>query len=351
MGQTIGYALNVTEYVFPAVPPSYDETHELLVHFPSGAEADVPAMLLPPSTYQDWSGPSTATGSQVSVCIIYFHANACDIGDSLADMAVFRDDAFDGDAVVLAPEYSGYGLFSEYEPSVESIDLVARAAWRYCRKSLGFRKEQIVVFGRSIGSGPAAALAQCRAARGLEKSASATRPLGAVVLLAPFTSIPDVILSHSNSLVASLVGPMWEVAELLQDPGLRDVPICVVHPREDEVIPLALGQAVLEKAAAFPGLKYGLWITGATHNFAFRAEHAAAVGSFLLEHMEQGGGLDEYMVESVSSEFVTPTGTPFVPATKGGLVDAGHRSSCASLIPSSDSTLGPARGEEEIVLL
>jgi len=296
MGQTLGWALNVTEYIFPGVPASYDESHELLVRLPSEAEEDVPAMLLPP-LLRHWSGPSTSTGPEVSVCIIYFHANACDIGDCMADMETLRDGAFGGDAVVLAPEYSGYGLLSDYEPTVDSIDLVARAAWRFSRHSLGFRREQIVLCGRSIGSGPAARLAQTAGAEakdaaagacprpGARKAVQSSRALGALLLLAPFTNIPDVVTAHTNSIVASLVGPMWDVGELVREPGLRDVPMCVVHPREDEVVPLELGQAVLERASPVPELKYGLWLSGASHNFDLETEHAHAVGAFISEHL------------------------------------------------------------------
>uniref|UniRef100_A0A7S0A3N4 Uncharacterized protein n=1 Tax=Pyrodinium bahamense TaxID=73915 RepID=A0A7S0A3N4_9DINO len=285
MGQTLGWALNVNEYIFPPVPASYDETHELLVRFPSEAEEDIPAMLLPPADCT-LCGPMAMTGHYVATCVIYFHANGCDIGDCLGDMETLRDGAFEGNAVVVAPEYSGYGLFSEFEPSVESIDLVARASWTYCRHGLGFRREQIVLCGRSIGTGPAACLAKARAAQGARKPAW-SRPLGALVLLAPFTNIADVVQAHSNSLVASLVGPMWDVAELLREPGLRDVPLCVVHPRDDEVVPLQHGQAVLEGASAVPELKYGLWLRDASHNFTLEPEHALALGAFLCEHLPE----------------------------------------------------------------
>mmetsp|Transcript_23282 Transcript_23282/g.72517 ORF Transcript_23282/g.72517 Transcript_23282/m.72517 type:complete len:326 (-) Transcript_23282:49-1026(-) len=288
MGQTIGWVLNVTEYIFPSVPASYDESHELLIRFPSEAEEEVPAMLLPP-LFPCLSGSGPATGSTVSVCVIYFHANACDIGDSVEDMRILRDGAFGGDAVVLAPEYSGYGLLSDYEPTVESIDLVARAAWNHARHGLGFRREQVVLCGRSIGSGPATRLAQAKGAKGAKKAVQSSRALGALLLLAPFTNLTDVVMAHTNSIVASLVGPMWDVGEMVQEPGLRHVPVCVVHPRDDEVVPLELGQAVLERAAPAPELKYGLWLSGASHNFVLEPEHAHAVGAFIAEHLPVAG--------------------------------------------------------------
>ncbi|CAK0901770.1 unnamed protein product, partial [Prorocentrum cordatum] len=231
------------------------------VRFPLWAEADVPAILLPPAVCGSWRGPVASAGAAVAVCVLYFHANACDIGECVADAAAIRDGVFGGDAVVLAPEYPGYGLLDGFEPSVEGIDMVAKAAWRFCCDDLGFLPTQVVLWGRSIGTGPASALAcSCAVTQGERSQSQAGRPVGALVLLAPFTSVSDVVLAHSNSLVASLVDPMWNIARLVGDEGLKEVPLCVVHPKDDEVIPLEQGLAVLDGAAA--RLKFGLWLAG-----------------------------------------------------------------------------------------
>jgi len=104
-------------------------------------------------------------GKLVSTCVIYFHANACDIGNCTEDMVTFRDGALGGDAVILCPEYPGYGLLREFEASPIGIERVADAAWQYCRKQLGFKASQIMLFGRSIGTGPATSLAHAQAAK------------------------------------------------------------------------------------------------------------------------------------------------------------------------------------------
>lgn len=165
--------------------------------------------------------------------------------------------------------------------------MVAQAAWRYCCEDLGFLPAQVVLWGRSIGTGPASALAcSCVVTASEHSRRQAGRPLGALVLLAPFTSVSDVVSAHSNSLVASLVDPMWNISRLVGDEGLKEVPLCVVHPKDDEVIPLEQGLAVLNGAAAWH--KFGLWLTGAGHNFGWTRECAEAVGSFLCEHLRGG---------------------------------------------------------------
>lgn len=283
MGQALGRAINVTEYVFPVLAPTYDDTHEFLVRFPSEADIDVPAMLLAPDVED-----KSQLGSIAAVCAIYFHPNAADIGDCINEMEMIRDGAFDGDAVVLAPEYPGYGLLIEYSPSVSGIDRVAAAAWQFCMEGLGFPPHRIVLWGRSIGTGPASALAQSLGhthageATSQKSKAVVLPPMGALVLVAPFISIVEVAKAHTNTWASSLVSPMWEVRDFVAESGLEDVPICVLHPAEDEVIPPAHGSTVLESSASRNRL--GIWLRGATHNFILQEEHLERVGEFLGKH-------------------------------------------------------------------
>merc|ERR1712008_642789 len=76
------------------------------------------------------------------------------------------------------------------------------------------------------------------------------------------------------------------VAELLREPALKDVPLCIVHPRDDEVIPLPSVEAMLEGAATAPELKHGVWLSGETHNFCLEVEHAAIVGDVLADYLD-----------------------------------------------------------------
>jgi len=310
MGQNVGRAFNVRDWVFPLVTPSYDESHKLLVQLPSEFGVAVPAMLLAPSTIQ----PNTL-GSVVSTCVIYFHANACDIGQCVDDMCTFRDGALDGDGIVLCPEYPGYGLLREYRPSVSAINLVAQTAWNYCRKELGFNADQIMLWGRSIGSGPATALAKSLAAAmklenqaaGLEDtsttassegspnqpvpkpvvSSTRPRPVGALVLLAPFISISAVIQHHvASQLIASIVGSMWDNLEVVKDSCMEEVPLCIIHPKTDDVVPGTHGQAIFEAATCKD--KYGIWLCNASHNLFLTEERLQLTRRFLNQVSNPG---------------------------------------------------------------
>lgn len=288
MGQALGRAINVTEYVFPVLAPTYDESHELLVKFGSEADIDVPALLLAPAVED-----KSQLGSLVTICAIYFHPNAADIGDCLNEIEMIRDGAFDGDAVVLAPEYPGYGLLIEYTPTVAGIDRVAMAAWKFCREGLGFPPERIVLWGRSIGTGPASALARSvtiSPEQTLVRSQPAPDPLGALVLVAPFISIVEVAKAHTNTFASSLMSPMWEVCNLVSDQCLTNVPLCILHPADDEVIPPSHGSTVLENAASQHRL--AIWLRGASHNFNLQEEHLERVGDFLGKHFGLSSRLD-----------------------------------------------------------
>jgi len=330
----------------------------------------IPAMLLSPAGVG--SKDRAALSSMVSICAIYFHPNAVDIGDCLEDMEAICDGAYGGDAVVIAPEYPGYGLLNEFEPSVEGLDLAAEAAWQYCVQTLGFSGERVMLWGRSIGCGPAASLAY-RISKGLinkravgstasvmhdppprgtfyeatepdlppsppprsvspspatltprhlhalslddfrRSSARPNQPIslprphptprmlmtsprdrqgadafedeslatvGALVMIAPYISISAVVQHHTASpFLASVVGPMWEVLEIVKDECMKEVPLCILHPKEDEIIPSQHGLQIFQQALCRK--KYGVWLSNATHNFQPEEDHFTLVKAFL----------------------------------------------------------------------
>lgn len=99
----------------------------------------------------------------------------------------------------------------------------------------GVRPADIIVYGESLGSGVAVQVA-------------AQRPVGGLIMDAPFTSTVDV---------AAMVYPFLPVRWLMSDryetmrhlPGIK-APLLVLHGERDEVIPIAMGRQV---ARAAPG--------------------------------------------------------------------------------------------------
>lgn len=98
-----------------------------------------------------WHIPPTAERRKV---ILHFHGNAGNISHRLDLMLPFVDDGYG----VLLAEYSGYGG-NEGSPSEESIFLDAEGYYQTLL-SLGYKSDEIILFGESLGSGPATYLAE-----------------------------------------------------------------------------------------------------------------------------------------------------------------------------------------------
>ncbi len=129
---------------------------------------------------------------------------------------------------VLLVEYRGYGRSSGSEPSEDGLYADAEAALDLLARR-GVRREQIVLWGASLGTGVASEMAR----RGRA---------GALVLLAPFTAIPDVIAAAAPYLPAGWL--VQDTFDTLSRATLIRVPTLVVHGDADAIVPFAMGMAL-----------------------------------------------------------------------------------------------------------
>ena len=158
--------------------------------------------------------------------VIYFPGN----GDFLAGLAGrFRDITLDGTGLV-ALSYRGYAG-SSGQPSEQG--LLRDAAAAYAFTTMRYAAERIVVWGFSLGSGVAVALA-------------AEQPVGKLILEAPYTSIADV---------AASAFPMLPVRWLVRDQFHSDrriarvtAPLLIMHGARDPTIPLRFGERLFALA-------------------------------------------------------------------------------------------------------
>ena len=113
--------------------------------------------------------------------MLYFHANAEDLGRAYKFLSIVHTYLR---MHVLAVEYPGYGVYTESPggtgTSADKITADADAVYRFLKDKLKWREADILVCGRSIGSGPACYLAASNAPGGL-------------VLVSPHTSIRGVV--------------------------------------------------------------------------------------------------------------------------------------------------------------
>jgi len=158
--------------------------------------------------------------------VLYFHGN----GDFLAGLVGrFRDITSDGTGLV-ALSYRGYAG-SSGQPSEQGLLQDAAAAYAFALARYG--ADRIVVWGFSLGSGVAVALA-------------ADQRLGKLILEAPYTSITDV---------ASAALPFLPVSWLIRDSFHSDRRIARVtasllfmHGARDSTISIDLGERLFALA-------------------------------------------------------------------------------------------------------
>jgi hypothetical protein len=138
---------------------------------------------------------------------------------------------------VFAIEYPGYGP-AEGEPSEESVNDNLQTAFQFLCQ-LGYPIENIILMGYSIGTGPTIQLAS--------DLCDAGTPPGAVITIAAFMSICDIVRDLRGSVIVSLlaeaIANRWNSADRV----VRiTCPILFIHGMHDDVIPYSHSQKLYE---------------------------------------------------------------------------------------------------------
>jgi pimeloyl-ACP methyl ester carboxylesterase len=158
--------------------------------------------------------------------ILYFHGNG---GALRYRVERFHHLITDG-VGLLALEYRGYGGLSG-SPSETGLNADAEAAYAYAVAH--YPVQQIVVWGESLGTGVAVALA-------------AEKPVGRVILEAPFTSAVAVGARHYWYLpVRFLMKDQFHSDRRI---GKVTAPLLILHGVHDQTVPYAMGQHLFELA-------------------------------------------------------------------------------------------------------
>lgn len=214
--------------------------------------ADRLIFLPPASSYSDAQLPirlvPTADGARIAVLhlpnpgssftLLYSHGNAEDLGHLAPLLQQLQSAGF----AVLAYDYRGYGLSTGGPPSAEGAYGDIAAVYRHATEELQIPPSQIILYGRSVGSGPAVHLA-------------ARHPVAGLIIESGFTSAFRVV-THL---------PLLPFDRFPNLRTIRDVqgPVLVIHGRQDEVIPFSHGERLYDAA---PEPKQFLWVQGAGHN-------------------------------------------------------------------------------------
>ena len=165
-------------------------------------------------------------------------------------------------------DYEGYG---ESSGTARLVNLIpdGLAAYDYLTGKLGYKPEQIILYGESIGSGPTTAIMQKRKCRG-------------VILQSGFTSL---IAAGKNTFVPLKVLP----TAFLPAPHFNNLeavkkdhpPLLLIHGDQDEILPVQYSRLMFAQASQ---PKYYFEVKGAGHNDIERVDKAGflqAITNFL----------------------------------------------------------------------
>lgn len=230
--------------------------------------------------------------------MLFFHANAEDLGMSFAVLRHMRDQF---KVNVLAVEYPGYGLLHQMKPSEEAVYEVALTAFRFLVDEVNVRYGQIILFGRSLGSGPAVYLAS-------------QYPVGGLILVSAFSSIKGAVQSIVGRLLA------WTFTERFSNyRTIANVscPTLFIHGERDGLIPPEHSLRLFKRCRARkllitpPKMEHNSNLFGdasflavpAIHFFGFPGYYTSSpprLPSYLFENPERRRRLREQMREETS---------------------------------------------------
>jgi fermentation-respiration switch protein FrsA (DUF1100 family) len=156
------------------------------------------------------------------ITILYSHANAEDLGH-IYPWCKYLSQRLGVN--ILAYDYTGYGLAYDQGPPNESqcyADI--EAAFNYLRSELRIPARNIVLYGRSLGTGPSTYLAA-------QTSSSDRDTVGGLILHAPFLSIYRVVLPDAG---CTMLGDPFPNVDLFTD---IETPTLLVHGLNDSIVP------------------------------------------------------------------------------------------------------------------
>ncbi|CAK9021929.1 unnamed protein product [Durusdinium trenchii] len=221
---TLGLQWIVDRITFPSPPSSYSLTsHPELFFLPTRGKPSnhpgVPCMLY-------------AIRQGAPVLLVHAHSNGCDIGDMRQTLQSISESL---KVHVMSFEFPGYGLHLG-NANMRSIDDAASTVLHYIAHDLKINLEQVVWYGRSIGSGPAL--------RSVHRiSQELNQQPGGVVLQCGFANFPEVAGHLFGRLAKRLVNRLWPNEAMLKD---LKCPVLLIHGRNDTMIPITQSEKLWE---------------------------------------------------------------------------------------------------------
>jgi len=230
-----------------------------LIELPKGDGTKVPCLYLP---FQ-----------HARFVVMYFHANGEDLGSSYPFCQGMREQL---QVNVLAIEYPGYGICPGH-CSEAGILANASIAMEFVINAVQWPLDGIKLLGRSLGTGPAIAMA-------------AKYTVAGVILITPFLSIREVFRPRVGKL-ADLLEDRFQNGDIVHK--IR-TPTLIIHGTQDRLVPKAHSIEIYERLIC---RKMLVCPEDKDHNFCLLKE----LSTFILP-MVQFFSLPDYVFE----DFIIP---------------------------------------------
>lgn len=127
-------------------------------------------------------------------------------------------------------EYPGYGVY-DGTPDANQILVDAEAVYNYLTLQLKIPESALMIFGRSIGSGPATYIA-------------AKKNPCALLLMSPFKSIRDIVKDKAGRLLQYVISERFRNIDLIE---YVRCPTFFVHGQKDTLISFQHSKSLYKK--------------------------------------------------------------------------------------------------------
>jgi fermentation-respiration switch protein FrsA (DUF1100 family) len=174
--------------------------------------------------------------------VINFHGNAGNLYHRINESL----NIFNCGCDVLLLGYRGYGK-SEGKPNENGVYIDGQCVYDYAVTTLGYTSENILLYGRSLGTTVAVHTAQNRKIRGL-------------ILITPLSTAEDFARAKNMGSFGSIAKDKFVSIEKMKN---ITCPLLVIHGTNDEVIPSALGKKLYDE---YKGKKDFVTIINGHHN-------------------------------------------------------------------------------------
>lgn len=166
--------------------------------------------------------------SRAQATVLFLHGNGGNISHRMATLAGFHEHGFS----VFIIDYRGYGQ-SAGRPSEQGLYRDALAAYGFLADKKNILPDDVVLFGESLGGMVAADLASRVKIRAIITEGSPSSAVDMGEMMFPFLPVRRFLKQR------------FEAADKL---ARVSAPKLIIHSRDDEIVPFALGERLFQAA-------------------------------------------------------------------------------------------------------